>query len=111
MGRPFKELSNRKVVAGARSDHLFPAANGDSLQDSSSGWMQGRIELVEPLGSQVMVGSSLVGAQFERQPGLEIGKTITLQHKPDAPRAFDVETERSILPAPVAESRAALVSA
>ncbi|WP_156529215.1 TOBE domain-containing protein, partial [Caballeronia udeis] len=66
--------------------------------------MQGRIELVEPLGSQVMVrvmvGNSVVVAQFERQPGLEIGKTITLQHKPDAPHAFDVETERSVLAAP-----------
>ena len=77
--------------------------------------MQGRIELVEPLGSQVMVqvtvGNSVVVAQFERQPGLEIGKTITLHHKPDAPHAFDIKTERTVLAAPVAESRAALVSA
>jgi multiple sugar transport system ATP-binding protein len=115
MARALKELSNRKVMAGVRPEHLFPAADGDGLKDSASGWMQGRIELVEPLGSQVMVqvtvGNCLVVAQFERQPGLEIGKTITLQHKPDAPHAFDVGTERSVLAAAVVESRAALVSA
>ncbi|CAE6847277.1 Oligosaccharides import ATP-binding protein MsmX [Paraburkholderia nemoris] len=111
IARALKESSETKVVAGIRPEHLFPVADGDS----AGGWVQGRIELVEPLGSQVMVqvmvGNSVIVAQFERQPGLDVGRAITLQHKTDAPHAFDVETERTVLAAAPAESPAALASA
>lgn len=109
-----RESSATKVIAGIRPEHLFPAADGDGIKSSADGWVQGRIELVEPLGSQVMVqvsvGNAMVVAQFERQAGLDIGRTITLQHKAGTPHAFDIETERSVLAAPLVEPRAALVA-
>ncbi|AIP34227.1 hypothetical protein DR64_7951 [Paraburkholderia xenovorans LB400] len=100
-----KESSETKVVADIRSEHLFPVTDGDTARDSAGGWVQGRIELVEPPGSlvmvQVMVGYSVIVAQFERPPGFDVGRAIILQHKIYAPHAFDVGTERSVLAAPL----------
>ncbi|RFU44414.1 ABC transporter ATP-binding protein [Paraburkholderia sp. DHOC27] len=115
IARALSATSKKRVVAGIRPEHLFPASEGENLKDSDSGWVQGRIELIEPLGSQVMVqvavGDSVVTAQFERQPGLEVGKTITLKHKVDTPHAFDEDTERSVIAAGGKEARAPLVRA
>jgi multiple sugar transport system ATP-binding protein len=115
IARTLSAASKKTVVAGIRPEHLFPASEGENLKDSGSGWVQGRIELIEPLGSQVMVqvavGDSVVTAQFERQPGLEVGKTITLKHKVDTAHAFDDETERSVIAAGEKEVRAPLIRA
>lgn len=107
--------SKKSVVAGIRPEHLFPAEDRENFKDSGGGWVQGRIELIEPLGSQVMVqvaiGDTTVTAQFERQTGLEVGKSITLKHKVDTPHAFDAEAERSVLAGADVEARVPLVKA
>ncbi len=86
------------VIAGVRPEHLTPQAAGAS---GSGGTITGRIELVEPLGSQVMiqvsVGGGLISAQFERGPSIEIGREITLVHRPGSIHAFDPASERSVL--------------
>jgi multiple sugar transport system ATP-binding protein len=92
-------LSGRrgKVVAGIRPEHLSPAGEGGA----GTGGLKGRIELIEPLGSQIMiqvlVGSALVSAQFERGPDIAVGQEVTLTHRPNAVHAFDAETERSVM--------------
>ncbi|MBM7048343.1 MULTISPECIES: ABC transporter ATP-binding protein [Rhizobium] len=93
-------LRSRKgrVIAGVRPEHLAPHIGGAG---SGSGIIQGRIELIEPLGSQVMiqvsVGAALVSAQFERGPEVEVGKDIVLVHRPNSIHAFDSASERSVL--------------
>jgi multiple sugar transport system ATP-binding protein len=106
--------SKKKVIAGIRPEHLFPIDEVQSHEDGA-GFVRGRIELIEPLGSQVMVqvstGDAVVMAQFERREGLELGQSIILGHKPDTPHAFDIEGERSVLAEQEAKNRAALVQA
>ncbi len=93
-------LRSRKgmVIAGVRPEHLAPHVDG---AESGFGTVQGRIELIEPLGSQVMiqvsVGDALVSAQFERGPEVEVGKDIVLVHRPNSIHAFDSASERSVL--------------
>jgi multiple sugar transport system ATP-binding protein len=103
--------AKKAVIAGIRPEHLSPAEAGEE----GGGWVRGRIELIEPLGSQVMVqvatGDSAVMAQFERRADLEVGKEITLKHKADAPHAFDIETERSVLAHAVSDECADRVKA
>lgn len=86
------------VIAGVRPEHLAPHV-GKPLGDVGS--IKGRIELIEPLGSQVMiqvsVGNDLVSAQFERGPEVEVGKDIVLIHRPGSIHAFDDASERSVL--------------
>jgi multiple sugar transport system ATP-binding protein len=86
------------VIAGVRPEHLAPLPDGTSV---ATGMMKGRIELIEPLGSQVMiqvsVGNELISAQFERGPEIEVGKEIVLVHRPDSIHAFNVANERSVL--------------
>ncbi|SAK57506.1 ABC transporter ATP-binding protein [Caballeronia ptereochthonis] len=114
VSRALAESGKGKVIAGIRPEHLFPADEGESVQ-GGAGFVRGRIELIEPLGSQVMVqvstGDAVVMAQFERREGLEVGRSITLRHKADTPHAFDTGSERSVLAEQEAESRAALVRA
>ncbi len=89
------------VIAGVRPEHLAPRP--DAAGDEA-GVIRGRIELIEPLGSQMMiqvsVGDALVSAQFERGPAVEVGQEIALVHRPGSIHAFDAATERSVL-APV----------
>ena len=86
------------VTAGVRPEHLAPLVDGTV---GGEGTISGRIELIEPLGSQVMiqisVGKDLVSAQFERGPDVEVGKDIVLVHRPNSIQAFDVTSERSVL--------------
>jgi multiple sugar transport system ATP-binding protein len=81
-----------------RPEHLAPHV-GQASGDVGS--IKGRIELIEPLGSQVMiqvsVGNDLVSAQFERGPEVEVGKDIVLIHRPGSIHAFDDASERSVL--------------
>jgi ABC-type sugar transport system substrate-binding protein len=101
-------LETRKgdVLAGIRPEHLSPHHE----HDGPTGWLSGRIELIETLGSELMVqlivGDNLVTAQFERGGApLAIGDEITLAHRPDAVHAFDLGTERSVIaPSGAAES-------
>jgi multiple sugar transport system ATP-binding protein len=112
VSRALMQTGKGRVIAGIRPEHLFPA---DATNHGDTGFVRGRIELIEPLGSQVMVqvatGEAVVMAQFERREGLEVGAPITLAHKPDTPHAFDLDSERSVLAAQDAENRAALVRA
>ncbi|MGH0348877.1 ABC transporter ATP-binding protein [Sinorhizobium meliloti] len=93
-------LSSRSgaILAGVRPEHLSPASEGVAGRE---GTIRGRIELIEPLGSQMMiqvaVGPSLVSAQFERGPDVEVGRDITLVHRPNTVHAFDAKSERSVL--------------
>ena len=87
------------VVAGIRPEHLRPLARGT---DASREPLRGQIELIEPLGSQVMVqltvGDALVTAQFERGPELSIGGTLALNYDPSSLHAFDADQAgRSVL--------------
>lgn len=86
------------VIAGVRPEHLSPQVNAAA---SDVGAIKGRIELIEPLGSQVMiqvsVGSDLISAQFERGPEIDVGKEIVLLHRPNSIHAFDATSERSVL--------------
>lgn len=88
------------VLAGVRPEHLSPASEGVT---DSGGTIRGRIELIEALGSQVMIqvaiGPSLISAQFERGPTIEVGRNITLVHRPNTIHAFDAKSERSVLAA------------
>ncbi|MEZ2132958.1 MULTISPECIES: ABC transporter ATP-binding protein [unclassified Sinorhizobium] len=99
-GELMQALSQRqgKVVAGIRPEHLSPVSDREAGGD---GWVRGRVELIEPLGSQVMiqvaVADRLVSAQFERGPRIEVGRDVTLVHRPGAVHAFDPTTERSLL--------------
>jgi multiple sugar transport system ATP-binding protein len=92
-------LSGRsgEVVAGIRPEHLRPL---DRDRDDAVA-VEGRIELIENLGSQVMVQlateSGLVAAQFDRKPGLEVGAPIRLRQQPDTLHAFDSRTGLSVL--------------
>ncbi|RDD97785.1 ABC transporter ATP-binding protein [Paracoccus pantotrophus] len=86
-----------KVIAGVRPEHLIPA---DDAKEGE-GMFTGQIEIIESLGSQVMiqvmVGDILMTAQFERRPDLKLGDTITLKHQPGTVHAFDPQTERSLV--------------
>jgi multiple sugar transport system ATP-binding protein len=87
------------VLAGVRPEHLSPAAVGDN---TASGWLRGHIELIETLGSdvmiQVVVGENLITAQFERADfSLGVGDEITLAHRLAAIHAFDLGNERSLV--------------
>ena len=99
-GNVLKALRSRSadVLAGVRPEHLSPNGKGHPKE----GWLSGRIELIETLGSdvmiQVVVGDNLIAAQFERGGvSLEVGEEITLTHRPDAVHAFDLDTERSVI--------------
>ena len=88
-------------MAGLRPEHLRPVGQA---ADASREALRGRIELIEPLGSQVMiqmtVGDTLVTAQFERGPELEVGKAIALDYDRASLHAFDADDAgRSILAA------------
>jgi multiple sugar transport system ATP-binding protein len=113
LSRALAQSAQTKVIAGIRPEHLFPIDASDRSDDAGS--VHGRIELIEPLGSQVMVqvstGNAVVVAQFERREGLEVGQPITLGHKANTPHAFDVQSERSVLAENAEENRAALVRA
>ncbi|MDQ0472584.1 ABC transporter ATP-binding protein [Labrys wisconsinensis] len=92
------------VVAGIRPEHLRPAEGPDGAAegpDGAAGSITGRIEIVEPLGSQVMIqiatDSGLVTAQFERRDGLAVGNPITLAQTPDMLHVFDATSGRSVL--------------
>ena len=86
-----------KIIAGIRPEHLIPA----DVAKPGEGHVTGTIEIVESMGSQVMiqvlVGETLIAAQFERGPDLALGQTITLKHQPGAVHAFDPATERSLI--------------
>jgi multiple sugar transport system ATP-binding protein len=86
------------IVAGIRPEHLQPAP---TAAGSDTGSIRGRIELIEPLGSQMMiqvaVNQTLVSAQFERGPDVAVGKEITLVHRPNSIHAFDPVSERSVI--------------
>jgi multiple sugar transport system ATP-binding protein len=88
------------LIAGVRPEHLTPQTDGSG---GIEGTIKGRIELIEPLGSQVMiqvsVGGDLISAQFERGPDIEVGKEVTLVHRPNSIHAFDSASERSVLAA------------
>jgi multiple sugar transport system ATP-binding protein len=83
-----------KIKIGLRPEHLFLGKTG----------LTGQIEIIELLGAQVMievrVGSVLVTAQFERVPGLTLGQTVTLSHRPGTMHAFDPATELSLTRSP-----------
>jgi multiple sugar transport system ATP-binding protein len=85
------------VFVGVRPEHLSPAPGGEAEG------IRGTVELIEPLGSQVMiqlrVGDALIVAQFEQDPTLRIGQDLVLGHRPQALHAFDPESEQSILAA------------
>lgn len=86
------------IIAGVRPEHLTPRT-GEA--GGNTGTIEGRIELIEPLGSQVMiqvsVGNDLISAQFERGPDIEVGKHVILVHRPGSIHAFDSASERSVL--------------
>ena len=86
------------VMAGIRPEHLAPVSG---QVGEHQGTISGRLELIEPLGSDVMihvaVGNVIVTAQFERGPHLHLGSEITLVHRPDSIHAFDAETQKSVL--------------
>lgn len=88
------------VVAGIRPEHLAPVSG---QANEHQGTISGRLELIEPLGSDVMihvaVGNVIVTAQFERGPELRLGSEITLAHRRNCIHAFDPESERSVLAA------------
>jgi multiple sugar transport system ATP-binding protein len=115
LARALLRSRGQKVIAGIRPEHLLPVDGDDSSIAPGAGWVRGKIELIEPLGSQVMVqvtvGKTIVMAQFERRAGLEVGKTITLVHKKDTPHAFDLKSEVSFLSDADLESRDALTRA
>ena len=87
-----------KIIAGVRPEHLTPHVGATA---SDQGTISGRIELIEPLGSQVMiqvsVANELVSAQFERGPEVEVGRDIVLVHRPISIHAFNSTSERSVL--------------
>jgi multiple sugar transport system ATP-binding protein len=89
-----------EVVAGICPEHLQPEGFGPG----GGGGLTGRIEINEPLGSQVMIqvakGDELVTAQFESGPELNLGDTIRLVHRPGVVQAFDPLTERSVIAGP-----------
>jgi multiple sugar transport system ATP-binding protein len=95
-------LRNRpgKVAAGIRPEHLRPAGESPT-PGAGAGSIEGFIELVEPLGSQVMIqvrsAGRLVSAQFQRCAGIETGKPITLIQQPGMLHAFDAVSEKSVL--------------
>ena len=102
-GRLAAALRGRRgtVVAGLRPEHLRPVSQAT---DASRESLRGRIELIEPLGSQVMIqmtlGDTLVTAQFERGPELEVGKVIALDYDRASLHAFDADDAgRSVLAA------------
>jgi multiple sugar transport system ATP-binding protein len=86
------------AVVGIRPEHLRPARG----KTTEAGWIQGRIEVIEPLGSEVMVqlavGEATVVAQFRRGTSMKIGEELRLeQEEPGILHAFDAETGRSAL--------------
>ncbi len=87
------------IVVGVRPEHLEPLRAGLGAGDGSH--IEGEIELIEPLGSEVMiqvrVGSELVVAQFDRDPTLAVGHRIRLGHRAESLHAFDATSTRSVL--------------
>jgi len=87
----------RKVVAGIRPEHLYPLLDANAAIPT----LHGRIDLIEQMGSQVMiqtlVGSTQVCAQFERGPELTLGQEIRLTHRSDCVHAFDLDNGHSVL--------------
>ncbi|KQT63307.1 MULTISPECIES: ABC transporter ATP-binding protein [unclassified Aureimonas] len=97
VGKALAGRSGGKVVVGVRPEHLAPVAGGHAEG------IRGTVELIEPLGSQVMiqlrVGDDLIIAQFEQDPTLRVGQDLVLSHRPQSLHAFDPTSERSVLAA------------
>jgi multiple sugar transport system ATP-binding protein len=88
----------RDVVLGIRSEHIGAAREADWKSESS---LTGTIELVEPLGHEVLVffqvqGQSIAG-RLRSHIGLPApGEPITLQIKTEAMHLFDAASEKRL---------------
>lgn len=89
------EHGESQVWVGVRPEHLHLAE--DSAGDNH---MQGRVEVVEPLGAvtmiQVQVGETRVTAQIEPHQAVAMGDTVTLGCASDKLYLFDVKSEAAL---------------
>jgi multiple sugar transport system ATP-binding protein len=91
--------SHNEVVVGIRPEDVLPVSDGAAS-------VAGRIELVEPLGSETLVTSRCVDratlvARFPARSALAIGEQIRLGLNTQNLHLFDKVTEKSLLAKPL----------
>jgi len=102
VGPEFRDAARARrghdVVVGIRSEHIGSADESDWAQACS---VAGTVELIEPLGHEVLVffqlhGQTLSGRLRNHRSLPAVGEPITLQIKTDAMHLFDPATEQRL---------------
>jgi multiple sugar transport system ATP-binding protein len=84
-------MEGNGVTIGLRPEEIQPCPAGANGLPA----VQGRVELIEPLGSEthvsVRVGEEILICRFPPRSGLEPGATINVQFDPQQMKVFDTE--------------------
>jgi multiple sugar transport system ATP-binding protein len=85
-------LDGREVTVGIRPEHFLPTGEGHALA--------GRVQVVEPLGSDTLIhfalGSSTLTARVAPEMRPQPGETLSISVDPSRVHLFDATTERAI---------------
>ena len=87
-------LAGRRLLAGIRGENAVPAPAG------TPGAVPGRVRVVEPLGSHVLVTVAIDGTEFkvltQSDFAADEGAELWLRPVPEKVRWFDPDTEREV---------------
>ena len=91
-GRP-RPMEGREIILGVRPEHVFAG-------ETSGVALAGRVEVVEPLGSDTLVhfslGDAVLTARMPPSVRPQVGETLRTSVDPSRVYLFDAETERAI---------------
>ncbi len=86
-------MDGRAIILGVRPEHVFAGETGGV-------GLSGRVEVVEPLGSDTLVhfslGDAVLTARMPPSARPKVGETLTTSVDPARIYLFDAETERAI---------------
>jgi len=92
-------LAGRRLLAGIRGENVVPAADG------APGAVPGRVRVVEPLGSHVLVTLAIEDTEVKVLTASDFAAAedaeLWLRPVPGKVRWFDPDTERELQRAPV----------
>ena len=86
-------MDGREIILGVRPEHVFAG-------ESSGVGLSGRVEVVEPLGSDTLVhfslGDAVLTARMPPNVRPSVGEMLKTSVDPARVYLFDAETERAI---------------
>jgi len=92
-GYPFKEAVSGSASMGVRPEHVATGAQADAMPNT----VTSVVEIVEPMGSDTLVWTTLAGHRFririDGQATIHIGDPIRLGFDPATASFFDAATE------------------